>query len=203
MGWSAPLVGREDNHAKSASVRVLCGLLSRTPRGEGRVGRTALNLKGVATSGRSRSRQPVAVLIKIDLRQRLGVERAPRWERRQPRQLRQRACAPWAVGRFSTGRSSRGPRGTGPEGCVHVNAKLQPPTWRDFNEDTPRPTAWGGARPALPRWQRRQPRQVRQCSMSGRPVLHGAKLALAARHWTCRVWPPRARATAAYLARFQ
>ena len=113
VGWSAPRVGREDNHAKSASARVLRGRSAGSPRGEARAGRAARDSKALVTTCRSRSRRPGAVSVKKSLGQRRGVERAPRWLRRQPRQVRQRARAPWAFGRFSTGRSARGPRGTG------------------------------------------------------------------------------------------
>ena len=100
---------------------------------------------------RSRSRRPGAVSVQKSLGQRRGVERAARWPQRQQRQVRQRARAPWAVGRFSTGRSARGPRGTGLESFGHGVSKPQPPTWRGVVEEEPRPTAWGSVLVRTPR----------------------------------------------------
>ena len=54
-----------------------------------------------------------------------------------------------------------------------------------------------------PCWLQRQPRQVcqRACSVWGRPVLHGAKRARAARHGIQTLWPRGFEAAAADLAR--
>ena len=82
-----------------------------------------------------------AVSVKKDLSQRHGVERAPRWPQRQPRQVRQRARDMWAVGLFSTGQSARGLRGTDFGSFDYDVSKPQPPTWRGVGEEGPRPTA--------------------------------------------------------------
>ena len=109
VGWSAPRVGRKDNHAKSASARVLRGR-SAGSRGKARADHTPRDSEAMPiTTVRSRSNRPGAVSLKKSLVQRCGVECAPRWPRRQPRQVRQRARAPWAVGCFSTGRNACAP----------------------------------------------------------------------------------------------
>ena len=150
-------------------------------------GRSARGSRGTGvkrdtTTFRSRSRRPGAVSVKKSLGQRRGVERVARWPRRQPRQVRQRTRAPWAVGRFSTGRSARGPRATGVKRGGHSVSKPQPPTWRGVGEEEPRPTAWGGARRALAAKTTTPSPPARACSVGGRPVLHGAKRARVARH---------------------
>ena len=150
---------------------------------------------------RSRSRRPGEVSVKKSLGQRRGVERVARWPRRQPRQVRQRTRAPWAVGWFSTGRSARGPRATGVKRRYHDVSKPQPPTWRGVGEEEPRPTAWGGARRALAAKTTTPSPPARACSVGGWPVLHGAKRARAARHGSQRRWPRRFEAAAADLAR--
>ena len=128
VGWSAWRVFCNDNYPKSASVRVLHGQSASSLRGEARAGRAARGPKAVATRLRNRRRCPGAVSVKNNLRQRRGVERVACWPRRQPRQVRHSARAPWAVGRFSTERSARGPHGTGFECCGHDASKPQPPT---------------------------------------------------------------------------
>ena len=165
---------RQRARAPWAVGRFSTGRSARGPRATG--------FESLITTFRSRSRRPGAVSVKKSLGQRRGVERAPRWPRRQPRQVRQRARAPWAVGRFSTGRSARGPRATGFESYGHDVSKPQPPTWRGVGEEEPRPTAWGGARPALAAKTTTPSPPARACSVGGRPVLHGAKRARAARH---------------------
>ena len=45
VGWSAPRVGREDNHAKSARAHLLNGRTDGSPRGGARVGRVARGLE--------------------------------------------------------------------------------------------------------------------------------------------------------------
>ena len=59
------------------------------------------------------------------------------------------ACAPWAVGRHSTGRKARGPRATGVERGDHDFPNSALPTCRVVRTVEHRPTAWGGACPAL------------------------------------------------------
>ena len=148
---------------------VLRGRSAGSPRGEARAGCAPRKSNAVVTTFESRSRRPGAVSVKKSLGQRRGVERAARWPRRQPRQVRQRARAPWAVGRFSTGRSARGPRATGVERCGHDVSKPQPPTWRGVGEEEPRPTAWGGARRALAAKTTTPSPPARACSVGGRP----------------------------------
>ena len=48
MGWSVPRVGRKDNYAKSANVRVLRGRTAGSPRGEARPGCAARELNPMA-----------------------------------------------------------------------------------------------------------------------------------------------------------
>ena len=171
MGWSALRVGCKDNHAKSASARVLRGRSARSPRDEARVGRAARNSEAIVTKARSRSRRPGEAELKWSLGQRCGVERAPRWLQRQPRQVRQRARAPWAVRRFCTGRSARGEGGGMGFGSYgHEDSKPQPPTWRGCVEVEPRPTAWDGARSALAVKTTTPSPPARACSVGGRPI---------------------------------
>ena len=129
----------------------------------------------MVTMYRSRSRRPSAVSLKKSLGQWRGMERALRWPRRQPCQVRQLAHAPWAVGRFSTGRSPHEPLGTGFESYGHDVSKPQPPIWRSVAEEEPGPMAWGGARPALAAKTTTPSPPARTCSVGGRLVLHGAK----------------------------
>ena len=182
MRRSAPRVDREDNHAKSCTTRVLRGRSAGSARGEALAGRAARKWYASITSLRSRSRRPVAVPVKNSLGQRRGMVRAPLWPQIQPRQVRQRARAPWAFGRLSTGRSARGPRGTSVERYGHVALNPQSPTCHGVGEEQPRPMAWGGARPALATKTTTPSPPVRACTVGRRPVLHGAKLARAARH---------------------
>ena len=182
MEWCAPRVGREDNHANSASAHVLPKRSAGSPRGEGRAGRATRKLNAMVMFLRSISRRPVAVSVKKSLGQWLGVERASRWPRRQPRQVRQRARAWWAIGRFSTDLSALGRRDTGFEDGSQVASKPQPLTWRSLGEQEPRLTTWGGARPALTTKTTTPSPPVRAYSVGGRLVLHGAQRARAARH---------------------
>ena len=169
MGWSASRVGRDVNHAKSASARVLRGRLAGSSRGDPRAGRAAPDLKFIVPWLRSRSRRPGLLSAKKSLVQWHWVERAPRCPRCQPRQVRQRACAPWAVGRFSTGRSARGPHATGAESFDYVALKARPPNWRGVVKEKPRPSAWGGARLVLAA-KTTTPSLLRcACSMGGLP----------------------------------
>ena len=90
---------------------------------------------------------------------RCGMERAPRWLQRQPFKVRQRACAPLTVGRFSTGQSARGPRGTGLGSYAREHATPDSP--HGVN-----PLKWSlGQRRGMesaPRWLQRQPRKLSQ-----------------------------------------
>ena len=90
----------------------------------------------------------------------VGEEDPRRWPQRQQRQVRQRARAPWAVGRFST--SARAPLAMGLESCGHCIS--QPPTWRGVVEEEPRPTAWGSVLVRTPRAWRwtRAPDELKQ-----------------------------------------
>ena len=58
----------------------------------------------------------------------------------------------------------------------------QPTTSRGDGEEEPRPTAWGGAHPALAVKTTTLSPQARACSVAGGPVLHGVKRLRAARH---------------------
>ena len=201
MGWSASGVGREDNHTKSVSACVLRGQSVGSPRDEARVGRTARDPDDIITRLRPLSRRPGAASVKKCLSQRRGMERAPRWLRRQPRQVRQRARTPYGVGRFSTARSARGPHGTEFRRCCHEASKPQPPTWRGVCEEEPQPTAWGGAPLALAANTTTPSPLAHECSVGSRPVLHGAMRAWAARHGSRTLWPRCFEAAAADLAR--
>ena len=105
-----------------------------------------------------------------------------RWPRRQPRQLRQRARAAWAGGRFSTERSALKPRGTG-FGCSDYDLYIPlPPIWRGVGVVEPRPTARDGARPVLAVKTTTRSPPARACSVGGRTCFHRAKRA----HDVCR-----------------
>ena len=175
MGWSALRVGCKENHAKSASARVLRGRSAGSQQGALRAGRAARNSEALNTLPRSRSRRPGPVSVMKGLSQRRAMKRTLRWQRRKPRQVRQRARAPWrwlqrqpgqvrqrvraswAVGRFPTGRNARGLHGTQPGSFGYVVSKPQPPIWRGCVEVEPRLTAWDGARSLAPCWLQRQP----------------------------------------------
>ena len=182
MGWSAPRVGLDDNHAKSASAHVPCGRSAGSLQGEVRPSRAAQDSKAMVKTLRNRSRRPVALSVQKSLGTWRGVERAPRWPRRQPRQVRQRTRALWAVGWISTGRSARWPRATEFGSIRYGILKPQPRTWRGVGEEEPRPTAWGGACPALTATTTTPSPPARTCSVSGRLILHWVKRAGAAPH---------------------
>ena len=194
-------VGREDNHAKSASARVLRGRSAGSPRGESRAGRAAQELNAVVIIFRSRSCRPGALLVRRSLSQRRGDERVTRRLQRQPRQFRQCARAPWTVGRFYTGRSARGQRAMGFNRGDHEALKPQLPILRRVGEERPRPMTWGGARRALAT-KITSPSPTASGSSVGRwPVVQGAMRAWAARRGTQRRWRRRFEAAAADLAR--
>ena len=141
-------VGCENNHATSASARVLRGQPVGSPRGAARGGREARRSIAMVSSVCSHSRRPGTVSVKKSLVQRCRVERA-RVGREDNHAKTTSARAPWAVGRLSTGRSARRPHATGLVTYVHDVLKPQPPTWRGVAEEESRPTAWVGARTAL------------------------------------------------------
>ena len=203
MRWSAPRVGREDNHAKSASARVLLGRSAGSPLGEARADRAQRNSAASITTFRRRSRRPNAVSVMESLGQRCGMDRAPRWQRRQPHQVRQRARASWAHGLSGMGRSARWPRGTGVGSYACCVLRPQPPTWRGVGEEEPRPTVWGGACPALAAQTTPPCPPARACSMGGWLVRHGANRARTARHESQQLRLRRFEAAAASLARCQ
>ena len=165
--WSASLVGHEDNHAESASARVLRGRRASFPRGEAHTGRSARDSETVETSLRSRSRAPGAVSVRRSLGQRLGVERVARWPRRQPRQVRQRASAPCPDGRFSTAQRAHGPCGIELVRRGHEAPKPQPSAWRGVGAKEPWPTAWGGARRSFAAKTTTPSPPARVCSVGG------------------------------------
>ena len=201
MEWCASRFIRENNHVKSASARVHRGRSAGTPWGESCAGRASRKWHPSITSLRSRSRRPVAVPVENSLGQRPGMVRAPLWPRRQPRRVRQRAHAPWAVGRLSTGRSARGPRGTNNKRYDHIALKPQPPTCHGVGEEEPRPMAWGGVRPSLAAKTTTPSSPPRACSVDGRPDLHGAKPTRAARHGRGTLSLRRFKAAAAGLSK--
>ena len=82
--------------------------------------------------------------VKKSLGQGRGTERVARWPRRQPCQVRQRARAPWAVGRSPRVEACAGCAQWGQTIC-YDSSKPLPPTWRGVGEEEPRPTEWGGA----------------------------------------------------------
>jgi len=196
-----PHVGREDNHAKSASARVLRGRSAGWfSTGRSARGSRSMGAERSFVTCRSRSRRRDAVSVKKSLGQQRGVECVARWPRRQLRQVRQRAHASWAVDRFSTGRSAHGLRTTGAEYGKHDVPKPPPATRRGVDEEKLRPTAWGGARCALAAKTTTPSPPARVCSVGGRPVLHGAKRARAARHGSRTRWSRRYEAAAVDLA---
>ena len=177
-GVECARVGRANNHAKSASAHALFGRSAGSPRGEARAGRAPRNSTASITAYRSHSRRPGAVSVKKSLDQRRGLERAPCWPQRQPRQVRQRARALRAIGWFSNRRGARGPRAARFfKGFGYGVSTPQPPTWRDVGEEEPRPTVWGGAHPALAAKTTAPTPPARACSVGGWPVRHGAKRA--------------------------
>ena len=188
MGWSASRVGRKDNHVKCASTRMLRGPSDGSPWGEARVGRVPRESNAVASTFRSRSRRPVAVSVKKSLGQQRRVERVVRWPQRRPRQVRQRAYTPWAIGRCSTGRSAHGSR------CMEVGRgrpMLRSHSHRPGAALVRKSLSHRRGVERVARWPRRQPRpspSARACSMGRRQVLHRAKRARAARHGARRQW---------------
>ena len=172
VGCSAPRVGCEDNHAKSASTHLLCGRLAGFRQGEARAGRAQGMAKALHATFRSRSRRPDSVSVKKSLGRWRGLQCAPCWLRRQPRQVRQRAAALWAVGWFSTRQSTRGPRATEFESVGYERSELQPPAWCGVCEEEPRPTAWAAVRPALAAKTTTPSPPPRSCSVCGWLVLH-------------------------------
>ena len=184
-----------------AALRVLRGRSAGFPRGEARTGRAARGAEALVTRLRTRGRRPGAVSVQRSLGQQRGVERVARWPRRQPRQVRQRACAPWAVGRFSTGRSAHGSRDTVLRICGHDAPKPQPSAWHGVGAEEPWPTAWGGARRALAAKTTTPSPPARVCSVAGWPVFHGAKRARAVRHGARKPWSQGFEPAAVGLAR--
>ena len=95
-----------------------------------------------------------------------------------------------ASARVLRGRSAYSPRGEARLGRVAQNSKVsvtafrkpQPPTWCGVDEEGPRPTAWGGACPALAAKTTTPSSPARTCCVGVRLVLHGAKRARVARH---------------------
>ena len=171
------------------------------PRGEARAGSATQELNAMATTIQSHSRRPGAMSVKKSLDQRRGVERVVRWQRRQRHQVRQRAHAPWAVGRFSTRRSARGSRSSGVKRGIRDALQPQPPTRRDVGEEKPRPTAWSGARRALATKTTTPSTPARTCSVGRRPVLYEAKRAWVAQLRSQARYPRRPAAAAADRAR--
>jgi len=120
---------------------------------------------------------------------------------RQPRQVHQRARAPWAVGRFSTGRSACEPRSLRFGSYGHDVSKPQPPSMLSVAEEKPRPMMWGGAHPALAAKTTTPSPPARTCSVGCRLGFHGAKRAWAAHHRIRQLSLRHSEAAAADLAR--
>ena len=183
-------VGRKDNHTKSASARLLQSGSARVlrgwsvgpPRGKARMGRAARDSEAVVTRFRSRSRPPGTVSVRKSLGQRGRVETVARWPRRQPRQVRQRASAPWPDGRFSTAQRAHGPCSTKLVRSGHEAPKPQPSAWRGVGAKEPWPITWDGTRRSLAATTATPSPPAHVCSVAGRSVLHGAKRARAVRH---------------------
>ena len=185
MGWSAPRVGRADNHAKSTNAHVLCGRSAGSPRGEARTGQAPRNEKAIVTTVRSRSSRPGAVSVNKSLGQWRGVERAPRWPRSQPRKVRSAQCV-------LRGRSAGFQRAKRAGGRAPRNKKASVTAFRSRSR---RPSAvWapgalangvGWSTPRLDRADNRAKHAARSAySVGGRLDLHETKRARAARHMT-------------------
>ena len=166
-----------------SSARVLGGPSDCFPQGEARGLRAPRELHAVATTFTKPQPLTWRSVGEEEPRPTARGERvAARWPRRKLRQVRQRARAPWAVGRLSTERNARGSRGMGAKCGDHDNPKPQPPTWYGVGEEEPRPTACGRAsRAFLAKTTARSP-PARAYSLGRRPVLHGTKRARAVHH---------------------
>ena len=186
-------VGREDNHAKSASAQ-------RAPWAVGRFS-TGRSARGPRATGVERCGYDVS------------KPQPPTWrgvgeEEPQPtawggarRALAAKTTTPSPPARAcSVGgrpvlhgakRARAARHGSRKRG--HDVPKPQPPTWRGVGEEEPRPTAWGGARRALAAKTTTPSPPARACSVGGRPVLHGAKRARAARHGNQTLWSRRSK----------
>ena len=170
-----------------AALRVLHGRSAGFPRVEARTSRTARGAEALVTRLRTRGRRPGAVSVRRSLGQLRGVEHVARWPRRQPRQVRQRTCAPWLVGRFSTGRSAHGPCGTELGSCGHEAPKSQPSAWHGVGAEEAWRTAWGRARCTLAAKTTTPSPPARVCCVAGGQIFHGAKRTRAVRHVTQKV----------------
>ena len=171
---------RQPRHVSSA--RVLRGPSDCSPRAKRMVAAHHRGCMRRPRPLRSRSRRPGAVSVKKSLGQRHLVGRVAHWPRRQQRQVRQSARAPWADGRLSAGRKTRGSRGTGVKCGDHDVSKPKPPIWGGVDEEEPWSTAWGGARRALGVKTTMPSPPARACAIGRRPVLHGAKRVRVAWH---------------------
>ena len=125
------------------------GRSANTSRGEKRVARAPQYPNAMSTHLHTSCRQPVAMLVRLSPDGRRGEERAPRWPTIQPCQVCTAARASWVVGRYSTGQKARGPRTTGFERGRNDLTKPVPSTCRGVGAVEHRPTALGGACPAL------------------------------------------------------
>ena len=163
-----PRVGRQNNHAKSASSLVLCGRSARSPRGEMRASRAPQSSETLIPAFRSHSRRPGAVSVKRSLGQRRGVERAPRWPQRQSRQVRSAQyvlCGRSAGYPSDLARARLTPRGYNSTATTVRSRSRQPGA-----VSVKRSLGQRRGVERAPRWPRRQPRQVRgaQCMVRGR-----------------------------------
>ena len=182
VGWSAPRIGRTDNHTKFASAHVLHRRLAGPPRVEACAGRAEQEPEAMVAILQSRSRRPGAVSLKTSLGQRRGVERPA---------LAAKTTTPsppartWFVGGrldLYGAKCARELHATKPGSFYYGDSKLQPPTWRSVGEEEPRPTAWRGARAALAAKTTTPSPPAFTCPAGGRLILHGAKSARAGRN---------------------
>ena len=104
----------------------------------------------------------------------------------QPRQVRTARLAghaPWAVGPYFAERKARGVRATRFERNECNLSNRVPPTCRGIGAVDPRPTAWGGARPALGHnTTAPSPHCAAHVFHGGRPILYRAKKRAGPRH---------------------
>ena len=156
-------VGREDNHAKSASARVLRGRSAGSPRGEARTRCAPRESNAVVTEFRSRSRRPGAVSVKKSLGQqhRVSVSHVCREDNHAKSTSVPVLRGPSAGSRGGEARTRRAPRGS------HAVATMSRSHSRRLGTMSIKKSL--GQRRGMEhaaRWPRRQPRQVRQRTRS-------------------------------------
>ena len=181
MGWSAPRVGRNDNHAKSASAHVPCGRSAGSPQVEVRSSRAAQESQAISKKLRNRIRRPVALSVQKSLGTWRGMERlalAAKTTTPSPT-ARAYSVSGWLILYWV---KRAGGRPTQFKGFGYGLLKPQPTTWCGVGEEDPRPTAWAGARPALTAKTTTPSPPARACSVDGLPnsprgEAHGGRVA--------------------------